>query len=82
MYMKNCMQLYVASHEQLSKKTMLILSYLQPRDGPPDPKGILSITLLRSAIANANREVVKGHSGGESQGQETRPVCKVRTIML
>ena len=56
-------QLYVfqsaAVLYERTRATMSILRYLEPRDGLPDPRGPWSITLLRSAIANANREVDK-----------------------
>ena len=36
---------------------MALLRYLKPRDGLPDPRGALSLSMPSQAIAEANREV-------------------------
>ena len=47
---------------------MSILTYFKPKDGLPNPKGPLSLSILLQAIALANRE------GYHRQEQETWPV--------
>ena len=41
---------------------MALLKYLQPKDGLPDPKGSLSLSVPPHAIAAANREVAEATS--------------------
>ena len=36
---------------------MALLKYLRPKDGLPDPKGSLSLSMPSQAIAEANRQV-------------------------
>ena len=55
---------------------MSILSFFKPKDGLPDPKGLLLSTCLPSqAIALANKEVEKATSEkgiGKKRGQYDR----------
>ena len=41
---------------------MALLRYLKPRDGLPDPRGALSLSMPSQAIAEANREVQEATS--------------------
>ena len=49
---------------------MALLRYLKPRDGLPDPKGSLSLSVPSQVIARANREVqeVMNSKGGKKRG--------------
>ena len=48
---------------------MSLLRYLKPIDGLPDPRGSLSTTLFREAIAAANQEVQKELNATKKRGQ-------------
>ena len=48
---------------------MALLRYLKPRDGLPDPKGSLSLSVPSQAIARANREVQEAMN---SKGRKKR----------
>ena len=53
---------------------MSILNYFRPKDGLPDPKGLLSQGVSSRAIATANSEVVKvtGGSAAKRRGEYSK----------
>ena len=53
---------------------MSLLRYLKPINGLPDPRGLLSTTMSREAIAAANQEVQKL---GAKCHQKTWPILEV-----
>ena len=46
---------------------MALLRYLKPKDGLPDPKDSLSLTVPSRAIARANQEVEEAMSSKEGE---------------
>ena len=47
---------------------MALLHYFKPKDGLPDPRGVLSLSIPSSAIAQANMEVQKTVSSEAEMG--------------
>ena len=47
---------------------MSILNYFKPKDGMPNPKGPLSLSIPSQVIALANREVVKATAENKKRG--------------
>ena len=47
---------------------MSLLHFFKPKDGLPDPRGMLSTSVTYVARAQANQEVHKATSGEEQHG--------------
>ncbi len=72
------MQFFTQSAATRLFHEMDLLRYLQPRDGLPDPRGALSLSVPSSAIAEANRKVQEATSKTKKWGPYKRYSAIVR----